>query len=230
MGETTPSSRAIAATVAALPASAAERFGELVAARYKGDGEWRELTYAQVTEAIEEIALGLASLGIETGERIGILSDTHDQVERTARAVRRLTDEGAEALIHCGDMTGPDVVYQCAGLESFFVFGNNDWDRRELARYAESIGVQCLDEFGEITLDGKRFAITHGDDSARLKRIHNDQHHDYLITGHTHVKRDERVGKIRWINPGALHRAREKTVAILDPVSDILKFLSVDVR
>jgi long-chain acyl-CoA synthetase len=76
MSETTSGSRAIAATVAALPASAAERFSELVAARYKSDGEWRELTYAEVTEAIEEIALGLVSLGIEAGERVGILSDT----------------------------------------------------------------------------------------------------------------------------------------------------------
>ena len=66
-------------------------------------------------------------------------------------------------------------------------------------------------------------------DSGRLKRIHKDQQHDYLITGHTHVKRDERIGKIRWINPGALYRALEKTVAILDTTSDVLKFLSVDI-
>src|SRR5689334_6162933 len=76
MSETTSGSRAIAATVAALPSSAAERFGESVAARYKSGDEWQELTYAQVTEAIEEIALGLAGLGIEVGDHVGILSDT----------------------------------------------------------------------------------------------------------------------------------------------------------
>jgi putative phosphoesterase len=58
--------------------------------------------------------------------RIGILSDTHDHLKRTARAVAMLKAEGAEALIHCGDLTTPDIVYQCAELPSTFVLGNND--------------------------------------------------------------------------------------------------------
>ena len=161
---------------------------------------------------------------------IGLLSDTHDRLDATIAGVRVLREAGAEFFLHGGDVGGERILDVFAGDKAAFVFGNNDWDRRELARYAEKIGVQCLEEFGEITLAGKRFAVTHGDDNARLKRIQNDQRDDYLITGHTHLKRDERVGKIRWINPGALYRAREKTVAILDPVSDILKFLSVDVR
>ncbi|HXO10383.1 MAG TPA: long-chain fatty acid--CoA ligase [Solirubrobacteraceae bacterium] len=64
------------ATVAALAAAAAGRFGERVAARHKVDGEWRELTYEQVGAAIEEVALGLIELGIESGDRVAILSDT----------------------------------------------------------------------------------------------------------------------------------------------------------
>ena len=44
--------------------------------------------------------------------RIGILSDTHDQIARTTRAVVLLRAEGAEALVHCGDLTGPEIVYE----------------------------------------------------------------------------------------------------------------------
>jgi long-chain acyl-CoA synthetase len=76
MSETTSGPRAIAATVAALPSSAAERFGDRLAARHRVDGEWREVTYAESVAAIEEIALGLAELGIEPGDRVGILADT----------------------------------------------------------------------------------------------------------------------------------------------------------
>ncbi|HEY6526565.1 MAG TPA: long-chain fatty acid--CoA ligase [Solirubrobacteraceae bacterium] len=72
----TESTRAIAATVAALPSSAARRFGDHLAARHRVDGEWREVTYAEVVEAIGEIALGLADLGIEPGDRVGVLADT----------------------------------------------------------------------------------------------------------------------------------------------------------
>jgi long-chain acyl-CoA synthetase len=68
MSETTSDPKAISATVAGLPSSAAERYGELVAAQRKVDGDWQELTYAEV--------VGLIELGIEPGDRVAILSDT----------------------------------------------------------------------------------------------------------------------------------------------------------
>ncbi len=76
MSETTSDTRAISTTVAELPHSAAERFGERTAARHRVDGEWREFSYAEAGQAIDEIALGLLELGIESGDRVGILSDT----------------------------------------------------------------------------------------------------------------------------------------------------------
>ena len=66
----------IAATVAALPASAGERFGPRIAARHKVGTDWREISYAQACEAIDELALGLIDAGIEPGDRVCILSDT----------------------------------------------------------------------------------------------------------------------------------------------------------
>jgi long-chain acyl-CoA synthetase len=66
----------IAETVAALPGSAAERFGSNVAARYRAEGEWRELTYAEAGNAIQELALGLVDLGIAPGDRVGLLANT----------------------------------------------------------------------------------------------------------------------------------------------------------
>jgi long-chain acyl-CoA synthetase len=76
MSDTTSDPRVIAATVAALPASAAERFGDAVFGRYKVDGEWRELSYADFGVAVAEIASGLVDLGIEAGDRVCILADT----------------------------------------------------------------------------------------------------------------------------------------------------------
>jgi hypothetical protein len=43
------------------------------------------------------------------------------------------------------------------------------------------------------------------------------------------VRADERVGTVRVINPGALHRAREKTVATLDTGTGEVRFLVVAV-
>ncbi|HEY2006961.1 MAG TPA: long-chain fatty acid--CoA ligase [Solirubrobacteraceae bacterium] len=72
----TTTAKASVATVALLPGSSAERFADRVAATYKVDGEWKDMTYADAGTAIEEIALGLIGLGLEPGDRVGILSDT----------------------------------------------------------------------------------------------------------------------------------------------------------
>jgi long-chain acyl-CoA synthetase len=74
MADSTPTT--IASTVASLPGSAAERFGSHTAARFKRDGEWSEMTYAEMGEAVDEIALGLVDLGIEVGDRVCVLAET----------------------------------------------------------------------------------------------------------------------------------------------------------
>jgi long-chain acyl-CoA synthetase len=68
--------RLIAETVAALPGSAAERFAENIAGRYKSGGEWSEMSYADAGKAINELALGLVELGIEPGDRVCLLANT----------------------------------------------------------------------------------------------------------------------------------------------------------
>jgi long-chain acyl-CoA synthetase len=74
--DTTSSTRLIAETVAALPGSAAERFSDHVAARHREGEDWRELSYAEAGEAINEIALGLVDLGIQPGDRVCLLANT----------------------------------------------------------------------------------------------------------------------------------------------------------
>jgi long-chain acyl-CoA synthetase len=76
MTETSSTPKQIASTVASLPASAAERFGDQVAARHKAGGEWKEITYSGAGEAIQQLALGLVDLGIEVGDRVCLLAET----------------------------------------------------------------------------------------------------------------------------------------------------------
>jgi long-chain acyl-CoA synthetase len=66
-------------TMADMARLAAERGGSAPALRYKSDGEWRDVSYAELGDAAREVALGLADLGIEKGERVGILSHTRPE-------------------------------------------------------------------------------------------------------------------------------------------------------
>ena len=62
----------------------------------------------------------------------------------------------------------------------------------------------------------------------RIWRSSLRPHHDVdVLQRGDRVRRDERFGKTRIINPGALHRASEKTVALLDLATDQLEFIRV---
>ncbi|MCE9603675.1 MAG: YfcE family phosphodiesterase [Planctomycetia bacterium] len=163
---------------------------------------------------------------------LGILSDTHDRHERTARAIDLLRVAGAEALVHCGDFVSPAIVRLLAGSPSWIVFGNNDADDiRKLARAAADVGATSLGWGGNWELAGRRLAATHGHRPAEVKRLlaGSSDHGppDYLFTGHSHRKLSEHLGPTHHINPGALHRAREFTVALLDLTTNELRFVNV---
>ena len=54
-----------------------------------------------------------------------------------------------------------------------------------------------------------------------------EQRHDYLFQGHSHIREDRTVGRVRIVNPGALHRARPKTVALVDTEGGV-EFIEVE--
>jgi long-chain acyl-CoA synthetase len=63
-------------TIADLLPRAVELFGDRVAQKHKVDGEWRDVTFAEVSEIVSEIGRGLIDLGLEPGERVSVLCTT----------------------------------------------------------------------------------------------------------------------------------------------------------
>jgi long-chain acyl-CoA synthetase len=66
-------------TIADLMVRAAEQFPDRVAVRHKVDGDWRDVTFAEVGEIVREIGLGLIDLGIAPGERVSLLCNTRPE-------------------------------------------------------------------------------------------------------------------------------------------------------
>ena len=158
---------------------------------------------------------------------IGILSDTHGRADMAHLAVRTLLENKAEYLVHCGDVGGTDVLDALAGHPAMFVFGNNDYDKSPLMKYAAMFDIACGGTYGKLAFAGKRAVVTHGDDHRLITRLIREQQIDYLFLGHSHETLDEHQGKIHIINPGALYRASVKTVAVLDTETDAVKFIAV---
>lgn len=159
--------------------------------------------------------------------RLGILSDTHDELARTLAAVALLRREGAEALVHCGDLASPPVVAALAVLPSWFVFGNHDADVvPQLESAAAEHGVTCLGWGGIIELAGKRVGVAHGHLTTDVRQVLASRP-DYLLTGHAHFPSDRSDGGVRRINPGALHRADTFTIAVLDVEEGMVRLVPV---
>ncbi len=158
---------------------------------------------------------------------LALMSDTHDNEVGTKRALEVLAPFEPGAYLHAGDLVAAGMLELFRGLPLHFVFGNNEWDLTGVRTAAKSAGVTCHDYCGELEFGGKRVGLLHGHEGAVMRKMIESGRFDYVVHGHTHVRRDERVGKTRVINPGALQRARVKTVALLETETDELRFIEV---
>jgi long-chain acyl-CoA synthetase len=66
-------------TIADIVKLAAECWSDRPALKHKAGGEWRDISYGDLGVAVKEIALGLADLGLEKGDRVAILSHTRPE-------------------------------------------------------------------------------------------------------------------------------------------------------
>lgn len=153
---------------------------------------------------------------------IGILSDTHGNLTATAKAAHRLNEAGVEAVFHCGDIGGMDVMTELAGVFGpkavpvHAVLGNVDYYSSDWKFFPTNIGVTQHGRFGDILCGGKRIALLHSDDARLFRQTVSSGDYDLVFTGHTHEVHDYAQGRTRCINPGTAGRGAPGTCAVLD--------------
>lgn len=159
---------------------------------------------------------------------IGIISDTHSRHATVEKVVDLLRQRKVACVLHCGDIEDADTVWLFEGLTMHFVFGNCDSERASLRQAIYGIGGTLQEPFGNLELEGSKIAWIHGDDKGLLHDIENSGHFDFLFYGHTHHAEQHRTGPTLVVNPGALHRARQKTFVVLDLENGDLESLVVE--
>ena len=132
--------------------------------------------------------------------KIGIISDTHDNMPKIATAVRLFNNEGVDLVLHAGDFISPITADKFASLKAPFVgvFGNNDGERLYLTKRFKKIGPIYPDHH-EFEFDGKRGVIMH--EPKFIDALVKSETYDLVVYGHTH-EIDIREGKTLVINPG----------------------------
>ncbi len=136
---------------------------------------------------------------------LGVISDTHDDVEAIQCALKIFEEFGVERIIHCGDVTSTEVLGYFRGIPTDFALGNCDQIRRnDLIQEIESIGATWHEIEGKIEWRNKRVYFTHGDRNDLLDAAKYSGEWDLVCFGHTHQFENELYENTRVLNPGTL--------------------------
>lgn len=163
---------------------------------------------------------------------VGIVSDTHDNLEAAERAAEIFEAEGVEVVLHCGDFVAPPLLAAFEGLELHGVLGNNDGEVSGLEGAFDSLGEGSAlhGRFADLAFDGLSFAVVHGESMAEVETLAAAETYDYVCYGHHHRREHREEGRTTLLNPGAHFPAvadDHRTVAIVDTLSETVRFRSV---
>jgi hypothetical protein len=124
--------------------------------------------------------------------KIGLLSDTHSKKGRSQKVIDHLAAEGAEILIHAGDIVKPEMLQQlkASGLRYIAVYGNND---AALHEYHEKYNL--VQEPHYFKLGGVNFKLMH-------LPFYLNADAEVILFGHTHVFECDFKNNTLFLNPG----------------------------
>jgi putative phosphoesterase len=144
---------------------------------------------------------------------IGVISDTHDNLEAIAKAVKVFNEKNVSLVLHAGDFVAPFTAKGFKELSCPLkgVFGNNDGDPVALLKFYRGIG-EISPGWIKTEHQGKVICLTH----CQLPEPPSGC--DIYIYGHSHepevIKRDCLI-----VNPGECGGwlSNKHTIALVDP-------------
>ena len=132
--------------------------------------------------------------------KIGVISDTHDNLNTIKKAVEVFNNEKVGLVVHGGDLISPFTAapFKKLNCKMVVVFGNNDGERIGLkARYSEIGNINegpYSFEFG-----GRKMLVAHYPNA--VDALAASGRYDLIVYGHTH-QLDAKPGKTLVLNPG----------------------------
>jgi putative phosphoesterase len=162
--------------------------------------------------------------------KIGLISDTHDNVENIRKAIKEFNDRNVDLVLHAGDFASPIAVESFADVKLVGVLGNNDMDIPGLTLAFKKINGDLIGETLETTYDGLRFAVYHGTNYVKRESLIKSEKFDVVIYGHTNRKIIKNYGRTLVVNPGTAKGwifGLYATAAILDTYNRNVKFINL---
>ena len=135
--------------------------------------------------------------------RIGVVSDTHNNLKNIDKIITLFNQENLELVIHTGDITSAQTLERFSNLNCFLygAYGNNDRHEKGLQEVAEKYNFKILEPPHEISKGGKNIAIFHEPEEINCF-LDENKHIDIVLHGHTHRYREEMKDSTLIFNPG----------------------------
>ena len=152
---------------------------------------------------------------------IGLISDSHDNVEAIKRAVEVFNARRVELVLHAGDYVAPFTAKFFQGLKAKLigVYGNVDGEKEILRqRYLETLGAEIRGEFAEVEARNWKIALIHGVHQPIVEALALSGKYRAVVRGHTHKAETLRLGETLIVNPGEAcgYLTGRRTIAFLD--------------
>lgn len=155
---------------------------------------------------------------------IGVISDSHDNIDKINKAISLLNDKGVEFVIHCGDIVSPFAALPFKNLKCDYigVFGNNDGDLLMINKITANKFYKAPKK---IEIAQKSIIIFH--EPFIIDNI--DENIDFVLYGHTHKKDLREKGLQTIINPGTVsgYLANEASMCIINLANKDVEFLKL---
>ncbi|HSA96834.1 MAG TPA: metallophosphoesterase [Acidobacteriota bacterium] len=151
---------------------------------------------------------------------IGLLSDTHDNLDRVRAAIRLFNDASCDLVAHAGDIIAPFAANELRDLRCPVkaVFGNCDGEKAGLVRAFQGLGEIAAAPLA-FEHAGRRFGLCHLD--SLVPGLIASKAFDVVIFGHTHRPLVELRDGVLLVNPGEAGGwlTGKSTAALLDPAA-----------
>lgn len=160
--------------------------------------------------------------------RIGVVSDTHNNLKNVAQIVELFNRARVDRVVHTGDISQAKTLDLLARLDAPLVgvYGNNDVEREALDAAVDRHGFRFVEPPLRLHWHDRRIIVVH--DPLQFDGT-LDSADELALHGHTHFYRHERKGQTLLFNPGecAGHMRGYNAVGVVDLATlatEILKF------
>jgi uncharacterized protein len=151
--------------------------------------------------------------------KIAIMSDSHENWQKLSAAIEVANKQECTHLLFAGDLIAPPGIPVLAKFNGkvHFVWGNNEAERVGITRQMDaSENITMEGDVFESEIHGLKIFMNHYPRITELAA--QSGAFDICIHGHTHLYREETIGKTLLINPGEIqgYRTGTATFVILD--------------